>query len=245
MLDVLFLFLVLRLLFRWTIVFIKISCCLHQCFTFNGFLFISLFKRMIFRPNSMDPMKFVSAFLLWSFLQRISMVHDKTGSFLHYRVLIGCQYFISNLGEIIHNQVWDPWINHLVISYGVRVMNLQIYGYEHRYLLRNWKLYIVRMICTISYHRDLEIRRYIERLHSMEFVIRKEEDITGKQWMVDKSLLVVIKAACSFWLVEVDVACSMGVTRLAIMKGKHINVHCLIQYMWYRVMSKSESLKNP
>ncbi|CAN7090764.1 unnamed protein product [Brassica rapa subsp. narinosa] len=101
------------------------------------------------------------------------------------------------------------------------------------------------MICTISYHRDLEIRRYIERLHSMEFVIRKEEDITGKQWMVDKSLLVVIKAACSFWLVEVDVACSMGVTRLAIMKGKHINVHCLIQYMWYRVMSKSESLKNP
>ncbi|RID44641.1 hypothetical protein BRARA_I01423 [Brassica rapa] len=81
--------------------------------------------------------------------------------------------------------------------------------------------------------------------HGVCYSIRKEEDITGKQWTVNKSLLVVIKAACSFWLVEVDVACSMGVTRLAIMKGKHINVHCLILYMWYRVMSKSESLKNP
>ncbi|KAF3568272.1 hypothetical protein DY000_02012574 [Brassica cretica] len=49
---------------------------------------------------------------------------------------------------------------------------------------------------------------------SMEFVIRKDEDITRKQWTVDKSLLVVIKAACSFWLVEVDVAHSMDIRRV-------------------------------
>ena len=82
-------------------------------------------------------------------------------------------------------------------------MDLWIYSYEYIAILWTLKLYIVRKMCALSYHQVLEIRFYIQRLPSKEFVVRPEEYITRKQWTMmtyqlnnlDKSLSAVINTS--------------------------------------------------